>query len=60
MEDYQVGKVFKNNSFNSLQYNFKKISEPKNLNKIYENLNKLNYKTFRKKHLKIYNDLLNS
>ena len=60
VEDYQVGKVFKNNSFNSLQYNFKKISEQKNLNKIYENLKKLNYKTFRKKHLKIYNDLLNS
>ena len=60
VEDYQVGKVFKNNSFNSLQHNFKKISNQKNLNKIYKNLNKLNYKTLKNKHLKIYNDLLNS
>ena len=59
VEYYEVGKVFKNNSFNSLQNKFKEISKQKNLNKIYKNLSKLNYKTLKMRHLKIYNDLLN-
>ena len=58
ISNLKVGFVFKNNSLASLQKCIKKIQNSKNLKIINKNLSCLNYNSLKKKHIKIYENIM--
>tara|TARA_B100000902_G_C27310825_1_gene918294 strand:- start:1059 stop:2084 length:1026 start_codon:yes stop_codon:yes gene_type:complete len=58
ISNLRVGFVFKNNSLRSLQKCIKKFQNLKNLKIINKNLFCLNYNSLKKKHIKIYENIM--
>ena len=58
ISNLKVGFVFKNNSLGSLRKCIKKIQNLKNLKIINKNLSCLNYNSLKKKHIKIYENIM--
>lgn len=54
----KVGFVFKNNSLISLKKCINKIKNPSNLKKINKNLSSLDYSSFKRKHINIYENIM--